>query len=308
MIRIVKLFILASMFVLETAWAQEPGYNYEKRKVDDHVIHIVTINSKHYITTIVKANDGNGRETVPSMAERSNAEIAINGGFFGIGNKSDGMPSGTLVINGHVYKMKDKIQPLVVIDLNNFSIIKANPKNYVLNDVSIVSGIPYLINDSKISHDLFEKTGEFYVKAHARTAIGIKPNSDIIIVVAEHSYLKDLTSITAGEVQSLINEKGKIFVQKYNHKNPSELTLKELKEILKEEYTSKDGMQGITILELAELMKELGCQYALNLDGGGSSTLWIDGKVINHTIGDADEGNSLSTIRPVSDAIIFKRK
>ena len=31
---------------------------------------------------------------------------------------------------------------------------------------------------------------------------------------------------------------------------------------------------GVSIPEIAYLMKQLGCEYALNLDGGGSSTLW----------------------------------
>ena len=55
-------------------------------------------------------------------------------------------------------------------------------------------------------------------------------------------------------------------------------------------------------------MESLGCQYALNLDGGGSSTLWVKDKVMNQTFGDTDEGNGLQTVRAVSDAIIFKRR
>ena len=47
-----------------------------------------------------------------------------------------------------------------------------------------------------------------------------------------------------------------------------------------------DGRQrnlsvGMTLSELAALMVELGCQEALNLDGGGSATLWYDGRVRN---------------------------
>lgn len=47
-----------------------------------------------------------------------------------------------------------------------------------------------------------------------------------------------------------------------------------------------DGRQeglsvGMTYPELALLMKRLGCRYAVNLDGGGSSTLWLDGHVMN---------------------------
>jgi hypothetical protein len=47
-----------------------------------------------------------------------------------------------------------------------------------------------------------------------------------------------------------------------------------------------DGRQahlsaGMTYPELASLMKRLGCAYAVNLDGGGSSTLWLDGHIMN---------------------------
>jgi exopolysaccharide biosynthesis protein len=38
---------------------------------------------------------------------------------------------------------------------------------------------------------------------------------------------------------------------------------------------------GMTMNELADLMKLLGCHDAVNLDGGGSTTMWIRGKPFN---------------------------
>lgn len=38
---------------------------------------------------------------------------------------------------------------------------------------------------------------------------------------------------------------------------------------------------GLTLNELASLMKELGCVNAMNLDGGGSTVMYINGKVVN---------------------------
>ncbi len=38
---------------------------------------------------------------------------------------------------------------------------------------------------------------------------------------------------------------------------------------------------GVDIEELASIMQQLGCTEAYNLDGGGSSTMWFDGEVIN---------------------------
>lgn len=39
---------------------------------------------------------------------------------------------------------------------------------------------------------------------------------------------------------------------------------------------------GMTFPELATLMARLDCKEAMNLDGGGSTTMWLNGKVINH--------------------------
>ena len=38
---------------------------------------------------------------------------------------------------------------------------------------------------------------------------------------------------------------------------------------------------GLTLIELAELMKEFGCVNAMNLDGGGSTVMYIQGEVVN---------------------------
>lgn len=51
-------------------------------------------------------------------------------------------------------------------------------------------------------------------------------------------------------------------------------------------FVQVDGRQsghsvGMTYSELAEYMQKLGCQEALNLDGGGSATFWMLGQVMN---------------------------
>ena len=43
-----------------------------------------------------------------------------------------------------------------------------------------------------------------------------------------------------------------------------------------------DDNEGLTVRELAEFMLECGVQYAYNLDGGGSSTMYFNGRVINN--------------------------
>ena len=55
---------------------------------------------------------------------------------------------------------------------------------------------------------------------------------------------------------------------------------------------------GLSLLELAQLMKDKGCVTAYNLDGGGSATMWFNGKVLNRptTFGDKIVERSVSDI------------
>ena len=66
-----------------------------------------------------------------------------------------------------------------------------------------------------------------------------------------------------------------------------------------------DGRQidvslGMTFPELAEYMLRLGCEQAMNLDGGGSATLWAFGTVRNSP----SEGQE----RPAPNALVVVRK
>jgi hypothetical protein len=54
---------------------------------------------------------------------------------------------------------------------------------------------------------------------------------------------------------------------------------------------------GISLYDLATLLLEFGATAAMNLDGGGSTTMYLDGKVVNHPSDNEGE-------RKVSDAIL----
>jgi exopolysaccharide biosynthesis protein len=65
-----------------------------------------------------------------------------------------------------------------------------------------------------------------------------------------------------------------------------------------------DGRQknsvGMTFSELATFMLNKGCDEAINLDGGGSATLWVYGHVMNSP----SEGKE----RPAANALVVVRK
>ncbi len=60
-----------------------------------------------------------------------------------------------------------------------------------------------------------------------------------------------------------------------------------------------NGYSGLNHWEMVDIFQSFGCQYAYNLDGGGSSTLYFNGKVLNKPAG--------GTERPCADFLLFTR-
>lgn len=56
--------------------------------------------------------------------------------------------------------------------------------------------------------------------------------------------------------------------------------------------------EGLSLYQLAQVFSDLGCTYAYNLDGGGSSTMWFNGSVINNPTDGRSGGE-----REVSDIV-----
>ena len=57
---------------------------------------------------------------------------------------------------------------------------------------------------------------------------------------------------------------------------------------------------GVTLVELADLMRRIGAWQAMNFDGGGSTTMVVNGALMNKptdTTGERDVGNALLVVR-----------
>lgn len=117
----------------------------------------------------------------------------------------------------------------------------------------IVGGAPVLIYNGKknIFYKKEVKNEDFLHHPHARTAIGILKNHNLVIVVVEQNLSLNIL--------------------------------------------------GLTIPELASFMESLGCVAALNLDGGGSTSLYVAAK-IEKALNVGELG--LLQNRPVTDAIL----
>ena len=62
---------------------------------------------------------------------------------------------------------------------------------------------------------------------------------------------------------------------------------------------------GLSMNELLQVMQALGCADAVNLDGGGSTTMVVRGQVVNHP-SDNKEFDAAGE-RPVANAIIVRQ-
>ena len=62
----------------------------------------------------------------------------------------------------------------------------------------------------------------------------------------------------------------------------------------------RDLSVGMTLDELSNYLVKLGCEEALNLDGGGSATIWYQGEVRNSPC-DGYE-------RPIANSLVVLRK
>ena len=58
--------------------------------------------------------------------------------------------------------------------------------------------------------------------------------------------------------------------------------------------------EGLSLYELAQVMKDYNCTTAYNLDGGGSSTMYFNGEVVNNPTNGRSNGE-----RSVSDIVYF---
>lgn len=180
---------------------------------------------------------------------------------------------------------------------------KNQDENLYDSKESIVAGIPTLLEDGKLSTHLtsFLENGAF-AQPHARSAIGFKENGSIVMVLAEHHYTQEFGKITLKEAQSVIQSKN------FSKEEYAALTLPVLVSTLQNEFSKQSGVVGLTLVELANVMLDLKCIQAINLDGGGSSTLFLNGEVVNAAFGDQDEALGQRTLRPVSNSLVVLKR
>lgn len=239
-------------------------------------IHVLVVDPNEHVITPVKAS---GRETVATLAKRFGATAAVNGGFW----KLDGSPSGILKIESRWYGTPEKPRGAIGWALNGQRVIVDRVlTNYSINacdDHDQIEVIPVSIPP----HTTPEEWKEM------EHIVGGTP-----VLVREGNVITDFTPEQT--LESFLSQK---FPR----------TAVGIRENGDWVFAVVDGslqglIGGMTMNELADLMLQLGCVEALNLDGGRSSIMVIEGSVINEPCGKIQDAEG-KNVQAVSDAILI---
>lgn len=254
------------------------GINYETYELQDQtVVHILKIDSAYFDLILVKSKP---IASVESLAYSHHAVAAINGGFFSRNSKTYGNPVGILKIEDQWYG-----QPIYPRGAIGWS--ENDPE--VLFDCLLTTvhkeGVTIIPQLKKVNAKEWEQK---------KYIIGGSP-----ILVRDYEVMSDFAAEKT--IKSFLYKK---------HARSAIGVLPNGDFV----FVVVDGTKnwifansGITVLNLALLMQQIGCKDALNLDGGGSSTMILQGKVMNTPCGEIYNGKG-NYLREVSDAIIVRYK
>ncbi|MBA2368171.1 MAG: phosphodiester glycosidase family protein [Candidatus Protochlamydia sp.] len=239
-------------------------------------VHILTVDPKEDLILPVRASgDEISRETVAMLADRYEASAAINGGFW----KTNGDPAGILKIDSIWHGTPVKPRGAIGWSQNGqIVLIDRVLTNYHLRDCPYETRLEVIPMTSHTSAEAWSELEHI---------VGGTP-----VLVRNGNIVEDFSSEQTLE-SFLVNRHSRTAI---GIKDSGEWVCVVI-----------DGFYGLfggmTINELAELMLDLGCAEAINLDGGGSSTMVLNGRVINDPCGKIRERGK--HVEAVSDAILI---
>lgn len=211
----------------------------------------------------VAANVNPARETVESIAAREQAIAAVNAGFFGL---EDGKPAAMLKVGGRLLGGTTRARGAV-------GFREHRGRTELLFDRVTVQS----------RQGVYQTTMGTGAKDWKRTPFAV---SGAGLLLVRGRTISDWTDekITAGfdttrHPRTVIGQGGgAIWLITVDGRQP-QLSV------------------GMNFTELQRLAARLGLESALNLDGGGSTTMVVGGRLVNHP-------SDASGPRPVSDAIV----
>ncbi|KAM3099624.1 phosphodiester glycosidase family protein [Phormidesmis sp. 146-12] len=255
---------------------------YESRLLSHSVVHIVKIPLQNQFEVMPVLS--NATETIEQFARREGAIAVINGGYFDPQNQQS---TSYVVVNGQVV---------------------ADPKqnDRLMENPTLKPYLERILNRSEFRRYQCDQTIRYAFALHRDPVpLGCRLESSL---GGGPRLLPKLTDEEEAFTDSQ-NGRDPIGINQRNARSAIGLTDTTIIWIMVAQTKPSDGM---SLIELANLMKSLGVKTAMNLDGGSSSALYYRGKTIN---GKVDEtGNRVkrplagNSKRPVKSALIIKQK
>ena len=293
---------------------------YNGRPVRINVVEISGANNDLLIEPATASQTLASRTKISRIAERENAIVAINGGYF---KPQTGTPLGTLMINKKVYtgpiydrvalgifdegygmarvqlkaEVKTNIGGIKIDNVNQPRMLSTHTIVYtrdwgMYSPPSPQYGVQIAVDNGKIVKICDENTlipeNGFVIVGPKSKLDAIKEGKNAELDIKFNPDWQNVNHIISGGPYLVKN--GEIFVDMTEQKlaavggrNPrTAIGYTKDNNLIMLTADGREGSSvGLTLNELANLMKDLGCINAMNLDGGGSTVMLIKGQVVN---------------------------
>lgn len=261
------------------------------------------------------------KRTVRNIAQRTNSIVAINGGFFkpqtgvplgtlmidkkiytgpiydrvALGIFKDGYDVGRVQLDGKIIGNNQEIK---IDNINQPRMLSSYILAYTRDwgkyaPVSPQYGVQLQIVGNKITaasaNPLFIPENG-YVLVGPKSKLGKLFGADYVDVeIKTNPKWENVQHIISGGPYLL--KDNQIFIdmtaqklQSIGGRNPrTAIGYTEDNNLILVAVDGREGSSvGLTLVELAKLMKTLGCTNAINLDGGGSTVMYIKGQIVNY--------------------------
>ena len=293
----------------------------------------------YYLSPVLASSTLKSRKKISDIANTSNSIIALNGTFFkpesgvplgtlmvngdlytgpiydrvAFGIFDDGYDIARVKLNA---KLLTKNGDLIIDNINQPRMLSTYVLVYTpvwgkTSPASPKYGSQIVVKNNKIvqiSNKIQSIPDDGFVIVGPKTSfIGLNVGDEIKLDIKTNPEWKNVKHIISGG--PYLVKDNEIFVD-VNAQKLKSITGKNPRSAIG--YTQEgnlvlvvvDGREGssvgMTLEQLADFMKSVGCTNAMNLDGGGSSVMYVNGKIVN-------KPQEIGGV-PISNAIVLSRK
>jgi len=239
-------------------------------------------------TDIVISSDNDRRETPRQFAQRLNASVVINGGYF-LMHKNPTEHVGLIMHNSTI--ISKPLQSMLKREKRYMTTRSAIGFDDGIMDIAWVAGRNDSLFEWEIPSQNFPDTPiemlDFSEASYWDIESGLQAGPMII-----HKGRKNITDVEEAFFWTKIPD---------IHPRSAAGYTKNGKQILLVVDGRQADSRGVDLKELAIIMDDLGCEEAINLDGGGSSALVVNGRLLNKPAGLTIQREVMSAIAVFSN-------